>query len=151
MSNAKMISQDAEMKGSTQLFRGGRGCCCLGGAALGRKVISSVVRETVVLITCINQDHDGLVHKVFLVFYWKQNMFLRRKERKQKPDKLGASLCRKAECNWFYFSTLRDNVLKDWEKFSCVAPERFTLILWQLPWLSFFLNAGRTQSSIKSK
>lgn len=126
--------QHRALQGRERLLLSGR--CSLG--VEGYQL--SVVRETVLLITCINQDHDGLAHKVFLMLYWKQN-----------PKKFGTFLCRQAEHNWFYFSTLWNNVLKGCEKFSCVAPERFPLILWQLTWLSCFLSVARTQSNTKSK
>lgn len=48
----------------------------------------SVVRETVVLITCINQDHGGLVHEVFLVCHWKQSAFFKEIGEKTKTWKV---------------------------------------------------------------
>lgn len=144
MWRGKMTPGDAETKGGTQRCAGtseGCGGGCLGGAA---------VRDMVSWIAHVGWDHAGLVHKVFVVRYWKQNELLIRKEGGKELKSLKHLCEEKLNTTGFTFPLCETVFLKGFEKFSCVAPKRFMLVCW-LTWLSFFLNIVRTQSNTKSK
>lgn len=86
--NGKMTSWDAEMKGSTQRFWWGdeRGLRLLlaGRCSLGVEGYRpAAVRETVAWIAHVGCYHGSWVHKIFLVWDWKQNVLLIRKGKKE--------------------------------------------------------------------